>query len=489
MKKAIVTVVSLAVVLCAVLIYRAETVFQDWQVEPAPGLTEVGFDNEAAVQRFSEALRLPTISYDDRSNFDAVAFLDFHALLQREFPLVHQHAERTVINDYSLVFHLRGSQASLEPVLFMSHMDVVPVDETTLDEWTHPPFDGVVENGTIWGRGALDVKIGVMALMEAMELILQNNFRPQRDVYFAFGHDEEVGGKDGAARVAEYFAERGVRFDFILDEGGAVTEGLNASVDQPVAVIGVSEKGYVNLHLTVNSPGGHSSAPPDQTALGILSRAIVRVEDNPFPANLEGIVQSFESIGDRAGFIPRLFMANQWLFSPLIKKQLLANPGTAASLRTTTAATMSSGSSKANILPTRAEAVINFRILPGDSVDSVKRPVIGLVDDERVEISDAYGNNPSPVSPVDSRGFNIIAATIRGLDDNILVAPYMVQGGTDAKHFYPLSQNVYRFLMFKATPKTLKYVHGIDEQIPVADYLQAIRFYYHLVRQSTAARG
>ena len=150
---------------------------------------------------------------------------------------------------------------------------------------------------------------------------------------------------------------------------------------------------------------------------------------------------------------------------------------------------MSSGSSKANILPTRAEAVINFRIIPGDSVDSVKQRVISLVDDERVEISDEYGNNPSPVSPVDSRGFNIIAATIRGLDDNILVAPYMVQGGTDAKHFYPLSQNVYRFLMFKATPKTLKYAHGIDEQVPVADYLQAIRFYYHLVRQSTAARG
>ena len=489
MKKAILAAVLLAAVLSAVLVYRAETVFQDRQVEPATGITEVEFDRETAVQRFSEALRLPTISYDDRSNFDAAAFLDFHALLQREFPLVHQHAERTIISDYSLVFHLRGSQASLEPVLFMSHMDVVPVDKSTLDEWTHPPFGGVVERGMIWGRGALDVKIGVMALMEAMELLLRDNVKPKRDVYFAFGHDEEVGGKDGAARIAEHFIGQGLRFEFILDEGGAVTEGLNPSVDQPVAVIGVSEKGYVNLHLAVNSAGGHSSAPPNQTALGILSRAIVRVEENPFPTKLEGIIQSFEFIGDRAGFMPRLFMANQWLLAPLIKKQMLANPGTAASLRTTTAATMSSGSSKANILPTRAEAVINFRIIPGETVDSVKRRVTGLIDDERVEISDAYGNNPSPVSPVDSLGFNTIAATIRGLDEKILVAPYMVQGGTDAKHFYPLSQNVYRFLMFKANPSTLKYVHGIDEQVPVENYLQAIRFYYHLVRRSMELEG
>ena len=461
--------------------------FHDRQVEPASGITQIEIDEAGAIEHFSDALKIPTISHDDRSNFDAAAFTDFHDFLQNAYPLIHQHTSKTIINDYSLVYYLRGSDPSLEPVLFMSHMDVVPVEDITRDEWTYPAFSGTVADGVIWGRGTLDVKFGVISLMEAMEQLLVENISPRRSIYFAFGHDEEVGGKDGAAKIAEYFAVEGVRFDYVLDEGGAVSVGLNKAVERPVAVIGVSEKGYINIHLTVNAPGGHSSVPPEQTGLGILSRAIVKVEDNPFPANLTGVNQSFEFIGSHASFVTRLFMGNQWLLSPLIKKQLLADPGSAASIRTTTAATMISGSPKANILPTRATAVINFRILPGETIESVKQRVVELVDDDRVIVSDEYGNNPSAVSPVDSRGFEVIAATIRGMDENILVTPYMVQGGTDAKYFYALSDNVYRFVMFKGTPKTLKYVHGIDEQVPVEEYLQSIRFYYHLIRQSMEA--
>lgn len=487
MKKILASIAVVIVVLIAVLAYRAETLFYDQQVEPAAGITKISIDEVAALQHFSDALKIPTISHDDRSNFDATAFTDFHAFLQSAYPLVHQNTSRTVINDYSLVYHLRGSDPSLEPVLFMSHMDVVPVEDITADEWTYPAFDGVVADGTIWGRGTLDVKIGVVSLMEAMELLLSENTRPQRDIYFAFGHDEEVGGSDGAAKIAEYFAEEGIRFDYVLDEGGAITVGLIQTVDRPVAVIGVSEKGYVNISLTVEAPGGHSSAPPAQTGLGILSRAIVSVEDNPFPADLSHINQNFKFIGAHTTFVTRMFMGNQWLFSPLIKKMLLADQGTAASLRTTTAATMISGSPKANILPTRANAIINFRILPGETVETVKARVVELVDDDRVLVSDEYGNNPSAISPVDTRGFELIAATIRGMDDDIVVAPYMLQGGTDAKYFYSVSDNVYRFLMFRATSKTLNYAHGIDEQVPVEDYLQAIRFYYHLIRQSMAA--
>jgi carboxypeptidase PM20D1 len=369
----------------------------------------------------------------------------------------------------------------------MSHIDVVPVEESTRDEWTYPPFSGTVADGVIWGRGAIDVKFGVIALMEAMEKLLADGIGFERDIYFFFGHDEEVGGRDGAAKVAEYFAGQGVRFDYVLDEGGAVTEGLVSAVEQPVAVIGVAEKGYVNLVLTVDAPGGHSSSPPAQTALGILSRAIVKVEDNPFPARLTYLHRNFEHLGAHSPFVNRLLMANQWLFSPLLKKLLLSEPGTAASMRTTTAATMASGSPKSNILPTRASAVINFRILPGETVASVKQRVVELIDDERVQVSQEYGVDPSVFSPVDSRGFRLIAATIRAMNDNVLVAPYMLQGGTDAKYFYAVSDHVYRFLMFKATPKTLNYAHGIDEQVPVEDFMQAIRFYYHLIRQSTQA--
>ena len=487
MKKTLLAIAILVVVLFAVASFRAISLFDDLQVIPAVGITAIDVDEAAAVQHFSEALRIPTISHDDRSHFDAQAFLDFHAFLQQSYPLIHQQTTRTVVNNYSLVYHLKGVEPDLEPVLFMSHMDVVPVEDITLDDWTYPAFSGTVADGVIWGRGAIDVKIGVVALMEALELLLSENTRPERDIYFAFGHDEEVGGTDGAAMVARHFEERGVRFDYVLDEGGAVTSGLNNAVDRPVAVIGVAEKGHANITLTVDAPGGHSSAPPRQTSLGVLSRAIVKLEDNPFPATLTHINQNFEYIGDYTSFMTRFIMGNQWLFAPLVKKMLLAQDATAAALRTTTAATMASASPKANILPKRAKALVNFRILPGETIETVKQRVVELIDDERVAVEIEYGNNPSPASPVDTRGFKLIASTIRGMDDDILVTPYLLQAGTDARHFYPLSANVYRFLMFRATGKTLQYVHGTDEQVPVDEYLQSIRFYYHLIRQSMAA--
>lgn len=472
------------VLLAAVLVIRAETVFEDRQPAPAEGLTAVSFDEGAAVARFARSLTFPTISHDDRSRFDAEAFLELHDYLAEAYPLVSERAVRTVVNGYSLVYHFPGSDASLEPVLFMSHMDVVPVEESTRDQWTHPPFGGVVADGIVWGRGSVDDKIGVIALLEAMEQLLKDGGDLQRSVYLAFGHDEEVGGKDGAREIAAYFQRQGIRFDFVLDEGGALTRGLLAGVDRPLAVIGVSEKGYVNLVLTVEAPGGHSSQPPPQTAAGILSRAVVRVEDRPFPARLDYQLPTFDAIGSYMPFGTRLAMSNLWLLEPLVRRQLLADPDTAAGIRTTTAATMLEGSPKSNILPTRATAVINFRILPGETVETVRQRVIELIDDPRVSVSAEFGIDPSPVSPLDSRGYRLVASTIRGMEESALVAPYMVRGGTDAKYFYAVSPNVYRFLMVRVDPDTVRYIHGIDERVAVPDFIQAVRFYYHLIRQA-----
>lgn len=487
MKKTFGVIALAALVLLALMLYRANTVFQGQQIAAATGLTEVRLDQEAAIQRFSQALTFPTISHDNRDQFEAAAFLGFHDFLQSAYPLVNEHATRTIVNNYSLVYHLPGTDPTLEPVLFMSHMDVVPIEENTRDEWTFPPFAGSVHDEIIWGRGSVDDKIGVIALMEAMEILLTENKKPARSLYFAFGHDEEVGGKEGAAKIADYFEEQGIRFDFVLDEGGALTEGLIMGIEQAVAVIGVSEKGYVNLRLTVNAPGGHSSQPPAQTAVGILSRAIVKIEDHPFPANLDPVIQTIEAIGDQLPFSTRLAMSNLWLLSPLVRKQMLSDKDDAAGIRTTTAATMVSGSPKANILPTRATAVVNFRILPGETVDSVRKRVSELIDDERVIINAEYGNNPSPISPTDSRAYHLIASTIRAMDETVLVAPYMVRGGTDAKYFYALSDHVYRFLMVRINPETMNYVHGIDERMPVQDFLQAIRFYHHMIKRAGTA--
>ncbi len=485
MKKTLLGIGTVLVGLIVIALVRANTVFEDLQLEPTKDLPYVELDEEQAVERMAGAIRFQTISHDDRSNFDADAFLAFQDYLSKSFPLVHERAELTLINDYSLLFHIAGSDPSLKPVLLMGHMDVVPVDDVTLAEWTHDPFSGKVIDGEIWGRGAIDNKLSVMSFLEAIEALIRDGFEPKRSLYLSFGHDEEVGGRDGAKAVAEHLKGLGIEFEFVVDEGGVVLDGVIQSVSQPVALIGVAEKGYLNLRLRVDAPGGHSSVPPPQSGLGIISRAIVKLEDNPFPAELTHIKKTFGAYAPHALFTHRLAIGNTWLLGPVIKAVLLNDPAMASAMRTTTAATMASGSSKANILPTRAEAVVNFRILPGETTESVRKRVIEIIDDERVEVIKETSVDPSPVSPTDSMGYELLARTIRGFDDSILVAPNLLSGGTDARYFHAVSPNVYRFIMIRATAETRKIVHGIDERIAVEDYLMAIRFYYALIRQAT----
>ena len=486
MKKLVLTVLGALLLLAGALWYRAETHFTNQQVAPLAIDTDVPLDEAGAVERLAGAIRFPTISFDDRSNFDAAAFEALHEYLAASFPLVHRRLELQKIGGHSLLYFLQGSNPELRPALFMGHQDVVPVDDITLDEWTHPPFDGVVADGIVWGRGTLDDKFSVLGLLEAMEMMLVRGEPVERSIYLAFGHDEEVGGFDGARAVARHLRERGVDLEFVLDEGGAVTEGMIESVAEPVAIIGVAEKGYVNLRLVVNDPGGHSSQPRNHSAVGILAQAIVRVEKNLFPPRLEPLLISTDVLAAHMGFLQRFFLANTWLFEPFLERYLVRNPSSAAGIRTTTAATMISGSTKSNILPTRAEAVVNFRIMPGETSQTVKEHIVRAIDDERVEVHIEMAMEPSSISDTDSAPYRMIAGTIRALDDSVLVAPYMVRGGTDAKYFMALSDNVYRFYMGRATPKSMHLAHGIDEHVRIEDYLDGVRFYYLMIRQSAA---
>lgn len=483
MKRILLSISLLLVILIIVLFYRAYFVFENNQYQVSHPALTLNIDEHAAIQRFSQAIQIQTVSYDDISNFDGKPFLAFHQFLETSYPVVHQKTAVSTFNDYSLLFHLRGTNSQLKPVLFMGHMDVVPIEQMSASQWLHHPFSGKLDDGSIWGRGSIDDKGSVIALMEAMELYLSAGNQPQRSIYFAFGHDEEVGGA-GAMAIAEYFSAQKTEFEFVLDEGGIISQGLVPGTEQPIALIGIAEKGFVNLRLTVKSDGGHSSQPPNQTAAGILAKAIVKVEENPFPAKFDFFNLIFNSIGYSTGLATRLPLANLWLLEPFVMQALLAKPSAAASTRTTTAVTMLQGSNKSNVLPTVASAVVNFRILPGDTIEEIQSDIENIINDTRVQVSIELASNASSVSPVNTLGYRLIESTIRRIDDNILVAPYLVLGATDSRHFEKLSPNIYRFMMASFDSSTLKQFHGVNERLSSKDYLHSIQFYSEMIRQS-----
>ncbi len=461
------------------------TKYDDLQYQPSVTATPVNVDQADAIERLSQAIQIETISHDNLSDFNGESFERFARFLADSFPLVNQKAKRTLINDYSIVYKFDGTNPDLKPVLFMGHMDVVSVDAITLDKWTHPPFSGVVENDIVYGRGAIDDKSTVMSLMEAMELTLKQEQKLERTVYFSFGHDEEVGGKSGAQAIAAYFEQQAINFEFVLDEGGVILKkGMMPNIDKEVAIIGIAEKGFVNIRLTVEQTGGHSSTPPPHTGPGILAKAIVKLENNPFPTDLTFTNMTFNKLGYYADASAKIAMGNQWLTAPVIEHVLLGNSKTAASIRTTTAVTMLTGSSKSNVLPTESTAVVNFRIMPGETFDSVREHVEKIIDDPQVKLEVFMESNPSAVSNIDHYGFKLLEQTLREFDDQILVAPYMVQGGTDSKFFYRVSDAIYRFMRVKVDNELLAGMHGIDERIPVEDYIKGVQFFHELIRKA-----
>jgi carboxypeptidase PM20D1 len=381
-----------------------------------------------------------------------------------------------------VLYRWQGSDPSLDPLLLLAHQDVVPVPPETEARWSQPPWDGVIADGFVWGRGAMDDKGNLLAILEAVETLAARGFAPPRTVYLAFGHDEEVGGT-GAKGVAELLTSRGVRAEFVLDEGMAVVEGLVPGLEPPAALIGVAEKGYCSVRLVVEQAGGHSSTPPPHTAVGILATAIHRLERAPMPARLDGVTRSlFDYLAPELALGPRVAFANLWAFEWAVKRALASNPGTNAALRTTTAPTMIQGSPKDNVLPNRAEAVVNFRILPGDDVDAVVAHVNAAVSDDQVQV-ETLGpcTNPSPVSDPESGSFALMQRTIGEVFPGVLVAPALVLGGTDARYYTGVSDDVYRFSPYRFDMSDLSRAHGIDERISVEHHADAIRFYARLI--------
>ncbi len=472
------------IILAIILLVKTELYIADEQQIPAPIKIEINTDT--VKNRLAEVLRFKTISNQDPNLFNASAFLDMQNFLESSFPLVFSSLQKEMVNQHSMLFTWRGKNAALKPILFMAHQDVVPVPDENLTSWTHPPFAGVIDNTFIWGRGALDDKSSLTGIFEAVTFLLEEGFQPERTVYLAFGHDEEIGGIQGAAKIAALLKSRNVELEFVLDEGGAIADGMIPGVKPAVAMVGIAEKGYLSLTLTVKTQGGHSSMPPKHTAVGILSQAIVDLEARPFPADSSYSKPFFNTIGPHMSFGKKLIFANSWIFKPLIEAQLSKSKLTNSMIRTTTAATMFDSGIKDNVLPVTATAVVNFRILPGETVESVKQYVTEVIDNSQVEIT-GFGREPSGVSDSNSASFQLLTRTIHqanGGGHSLIVAPYLVMGGTDARNFEDLTNNIYRFLFNYANPDDIKRIHSIDERISIENYVKVIRFYYQLMKNS-----
>lgn len=484
MKKFVAVVGAALALLLLVMVVRAVTL-PSRQIEVS-AVEPPRIDVAAAAERLAAAMRLETISHEDPEQLDPAAFLHFHRLVEESFPRAHQALERETVNELTLLYRWPGTNPALRPVVLLSHIDVVPVAPGTEDRWQQPAFGGVIADGQIWGRGALDDKFGVLGILEAVEYLVAEGFTPARTTYLVFGHDEEVGGESGALAAAELLRARGVQPEYVLDEGGAVIVGVVPGLDAPVAAVGIAEKGSVTLELVVEAEGGHSSTPPPHTAIGVLSQAIVKLEKQQMPRALRGAsLRFFEYTGPEMPLPLRFAFANLWLLQGVIERALEASPATNATLRTTTAVTMIDGGVKQNVLPAEARAVVNFRILPGDSAAAVVEHVRRVVDDPAVAIHVLDGaREPTAEAPIDVPGFRMLQESIAQAFPGAVVAPYLTLGGTDSRHFEILTPNVYKFAPIVGRRDTLALMHGTNERIGVEDYGNAIRFFVHLLRNS-----
>jgi carboxypeptidase PM20D1 len=481
----LVIVVALVLLVSVLAINTTRLTSKQMEVEPA---SAVALNSQEIAEHLAGAIQFPTISYRDAAQIEGEEFIGLHEYLEQTFPQVHATLAKEVVGDYSLLYTWQGLDEGLKPILLMAHMDVVPIEPGTEGDWTYSPFEGRIAEGYIWGRGALDDKGSLVGILEAVETLLEEGFQPQRTIYLAFGEDEEIGGQGGAAQIADLLQSRGVELEYVLDEGMPIIVDAFPGLPR-IAMLGIAEKGYLSLELIAEGKGGHSSTPPPHTAVGVLSAAITKLEENPFPAKLEGLTRQMftEYLAPEMDFGMRMVMGNPWFFGGVIKSIMTAQPEPNAWLRTTTAATMFEGSIQDNVVPARARAVVNFRILPGESVASVTEHVRQTIDDPQVQIKPLLGpefTEPSFVSDTSSPNFETLQRTIHQVFPEAVVTPGLLFASTDTRHYLELSDNIYRFGPILAQLEDTSGIHGTNERIPIESYEQTVRFYIQLIRNS-----
>ena len=465
--------IFLAVILIRALCFKPKA-------QPTVFTNEESFDGEKAIENLRELVRCKTVSYRDHSLEDDAEFQKLIEKLPILYPNVYKNCEFRQLPDRALLYRWKGKNDDA-PAVMMAHYDVVPVNE---DMWTVPAFEAIIKDGRIFGRGTLDTKVTFNGVLFSADHLISQGFVPENDIYFAFSGGEEVNG-NGANNIVDYFLENGIEPAFVIDEGGAVVENVFPGVDKPCGLIGVAEKGMMDVKYTVKSGGGHASAPKPKTPVDTLSRACVKMVDNPFKCHLTApVAQMFDTLGRHSNFVFKIIFANIRVFLPVLDMICKKSGGELnALMRTTVAFTQMQGSSASNVIPPEANLVSNIRLNPEDNIDSALEYINKTVDNEKVEVSLIHGMNPSRISTTDCEGWNKVASAVASTWNGCIVSPYLMVQCSDSRHYGRISDKVYRFSAMDLTAEERATIHGNDESIRIETAYKAVEFYIRLMKQ------
>ena len=463
----------LAVVLIRTALFRPKP-------QPQVSQEPIEFDREAAINALAELVKCKTISYDNHSLEDEAEFDKIFAIMHDLYPRVFDVCSVRELPDRAILFRWPG-KSDQNPSVMMSHFDVVPVDE---EKWEKAPFAGIIEDGVLWGRGALDTKATLNGVLSAANYLIGKGFKPENDIYFAFSGGEEVNGK-GAPNIVDHLINHHVQPALVVDEGGAVVENVFPGVKQACGLIGIAEKGMINAQYRTLSAGGHASAPKPHTPVGILAAACKKVEDHPFKMHItKPVREMFDTLGRHSTFLYRMIFANLWCFGWVLDLLGKSSGGEMnALLRTTVAFTQMEGSSARNVIPPEATMVSNMRLNPADTVDSALLYLKHTVNDKNVEITALESNEPSRISETNCPAWDKVASAVAGTWQGCIVSPYLMVQCSDSRHYGRISDHVYRFSAMDLTKEERASIHGNNERIRVETICKAVEFYIRLMRQ------